>query len=91
MKKLRMPIKRAIKKGVWTLEENKAYLGFLQRNKASFTSEASRREERVFCRLSELLRKKRTPEQCRSHHQQLLEGERYSIDDLILKIKIKIV
>lgn len=39
-------------------------------NYADFLSEKSRRKTKVFYRLSKIL-KKRTPDQCRSHHQKL--------------------
>lgn len=39
-------------------------------NTQDFLSEKSRRKTKVFYRLSKIL-KKRTPDQCRSHHQKL--------------------
>jgi hypothetical protein len=78
MKKLHLPIKRRLSKGAWTLEENRIYRDFLLENKDSFTTEAKRREERVFCQLSKALNHRRTPDQCRSHHLKLL-GTRQSV------------
>jgi hypothetical protein len=72
MKKLHMPIKRKLNKGAWTIPENKIYLNFLENHLNSFNSEAQRRMDRVFCQMSEVLDRKRTPDQCRSHHQKLL-------------------
>jgi hypothetical protein len=39
-------------------------------NTEDFLSEKTRRKKKVFYRLSKIL-KKRTPDQCRSHHQKL--------------------
>lgn len=90
MKKLHLPIGRKIKRGAWTTEENKIYLNFIQEHLESFSSEKQRRMERVFCQLSEALNRKRTPDQCRTHHQKLL-GRQSSVKALIdyLQVKIK--
>lgn len=72
MKKLHLPIKRKLNKGAWALPESKIYLNFLESHLDSFNSEAQRRVDRVFCQMSEALQRKRTPDQCRSHHQKLL-------------------
>lgn len=68
--------------GVWGLEENQVYLAFIQENRDDFTSEQARRRRKVFYRLSKLL-KKRTPDQCRSHHQKLQLKFRDDIDRII--------
>lgn len=89
MKKLHLPINRKLNRGPWTLQENRTYLNFLENNLQSFRTEAHRREDRVFCRLSEALHRKRTPDQCRSHHQKL-QFNRKSIEELIVYLRGKI-
>jgi hypothetical protein len=42
----------------------------MKNNKNDFENEQNRRKNKVFYRLSKIL-KKRTPDQCRSHHQKL--------------------
>jgi hypothetical protein len=47
-----------------------------------------RRKTRVFYRISKLL-KKRTPDQCRSHHQKLLTKKKGSIQFVIKELESK--
>lgn len=68
--------------GSWSLEENKVYLEFLRNYKKDFDNEVSRRKSTVFNRLSKALRK-RTPDQCRSHHQKLQNRFKNNIDLII--------
>ena len=65
------------------------YLRFLIDNRSDFTSEAERRKKKVFYRLSKILRK-RTPDQCRSHHQKLQMKFEEKIDKIIECMKIKL-
>lgn len=62
--------KTKITVGEWNYQENQVYLQFMIDNTADFLSERTRRKTKVFYRLSKIL-KKRTPDQCRSHHQKL--------------------
>ena len=75
--------------GSWSLEENKIYLNFLENYKKDFESEISRRKSTVFNRLSKALRK-RTPDQCRSHHQKLQNRFHNDIEAIINLVKSKI-
>lgn len=50
--------------------ENQIYLKFMMENINDFMTEKARRTTKVFYRLSKIL-KRRTPDQCRSHHQKL--------------------
>lgn len=52
-------------------------------------SEAARRKTTVFNRLSKVLRK-RTPDQCRSHHQKLQNKFRNDLDAIIDYVAKKI-
>lgn len=62
--------KRKCKVGEWSYQENQVYLQFMIDNIIEFSTESARRRARVFFRLSKIL-KRRTPDQCRSHHQKL--------------------
>lgn len=75
--------------GSWGLEENKIYLDFLRTYKRDFQNEVSRRKSTVFNRLSKALRK-RTPDQCRSHHQKLQNRFKNNIDEIIEFVRGKI-
>jgi hypothetical protein len=55
----------------------------------SFNSEAQRRMGRVFCQMSEALNRKRTPDQCRSHHQKLL-GNCRTVAAVVTYLRAKI-
>ncbi len=89
MKKLGFQInKKKITEGGWSLDENKIYLEFLIENHSDFQSEILRRKSRVFYRISKLL-KKRTPDQCRSHHQKLLTKHKGVIEEVIRELKSK--
>jgi hypothetical protein len=71
MKKYGLPIKEnRVSSGSWNLHENRLYLKFMRDHRADFETEKNRRRTKVFYRLSKVL-KKRTPDQCRSHHQKL--------------------
>ena len=56
--------------GTWSAWENYVYLRFMGDNHNQFLTERERRRCKVFFRLAKIL-KKRTPDQCRSHHQKL--------------------
>lgn len=58
-------------------------------NKEHFENERMRRKEKVFYRLSKIL-KRRTPDQCRSHHQKLQIKYNENLDLIIEEIKTKI-
>ena len=75
--------------GSWALEENRIYLNFLESYKKDFENEVSRRKSTVFNRLSKALRK-RTPDQCRSHHQKLQNRFHNNIEAIIDFVKGKI-
>jgi hypothetical protein len=64
------PSKNKIKTGGWSARENHIYLSFMMQNTQDFMTEKSRRKTKVFYRLSKVMQK-RTPDQCRSHHQKL--------------------
>jgi hypothetical protein len=75
--------------GSWGLEENRIYLNFLESYRKDFNNEVSRRKSTVFNRLSKALRK-RTPDQCRSHHQKLQNRFQNDIDAIVDFVKSKI-
>jgi hypothetical protein len=75
--------------GSWGAEENRIYLGFLESYKDDFEDEAARRRTTVFNRLSKALRK-RTPDQCRSHHQKLQNRFKNNLDRIIEFVRSKI-
>jgi hypothetical protein len=56
--------------GSWGAWENLVYYRFMADNYSDFLTERDRRRSKVFFRLSKIL-KKRTADQCRSHHQKL--------------------
>lgn len=88
MRKLDLPLTaRRVKIGVWSCQENKIYLEFLRKNKNDFASEVARRSSKVFYYLSKAL-KKRTPDQCRSHHQKL-QMRISNIEDIIAYVERK--
>lgn len=64
------PNKKKLRVGGWSSRENTIYLHFMRHNIEDFRTEKTRRTTKVFFRLSKIL-KKRTPDQCRSHHQKL--------------------
>jgi flagellar basal body-associated protein FliL len=75
--------------GSWGLEENKIYLDFLRTYKRDFENEVARRKSTVFNRLSKALRK-RTPDQCRSHHQKLQNRFKNNLDEIMEFVRSKI-
>ena len=75
--------------GSWSLEENQIYLNFLESYRKDFENEIARRKTTVFNRLSKALRK-RTPDQCRSHHQKLQNRFNNEISTIIDFVKGKI-
>jgi actin-like ATPase involved in cell morphogenesis len=81
--------KKKLRIGNWAPEENLIYLKFLQGNKKDFVSEQERRKNKVFYRLSKIL-KKRTPDQCRSHHQKLQMKYEDDIEEIIQSIRRKL-
>lgn len=68
-------------KGKWTKNEQKAYIEFLIDNKEEMSSKLARKSQKVFLKMS-LLVKTRTADQCRSHHQKILKYQG-SIDEII--------
>ena len=83
------PNKKKLRIGAWTTQENQIYLNFILQNIPDFASEKDRRSSKVFHRLSKIL-KKRTPDQCRSHHQKLQMKHGDNIQAIIEEIKRKI-
>lgn len=75
--------------GSWSLQENRIYLDFLSKYRRDFSSEEARRKSVVFNRLSKELHK-RTPDQCRSHHQKLQNRFHNDIDRIIDFVQRKI-
>lgn len=71
IKKLGMKVnKKRYSAGSWSSSENYIYYCFMRSNYNDFLTERERRKRKVFFRLSQIL-KRRTPDQCRSHHQKL--------------------
>ncbi len=62
--------KNKLTAGSWSPQENRIYLEFLMNYQEDFKTEEMRRKNKVFYKISKLL-KRRTPDQCRSHHQKL--------------------
>lgn len=58
-------------------------------NTEDFMSEKTRRKKKVFYRLSKIL-KKRTPDQCRSHHQKLQLRYKDDLRAIISEVQRKI-
>lgn len=89
-KKVELPIEgRRVVHGSWSLRENQTYLLFLSRYRRDFSSEEARRRSVVFNRLSKELHR-RTPDQCRSHHQKLQNRFKNDIDRIIEFVEGKI-
>ena len=65
--------KKDCKEGQWSIEENRLYLEFLEANKALFLTHEERKRHRVFEKISHYLKNKRSPRQCRSHHQKIMK------------------
>lgn len=80
---------RRVQHGSWSLQENRIYLDFLSKYRRDFSSEEARRKSVVFNRLSKELHK-RTPDQCRSHHQKLQNRFHNDIDRIIDFVQRKI-
>ena len=83
------PNKKKLRIGGWSTQENQIYLNFVVQNVDDFATEKARRTLKVFHRLSKIL-KKRTPDQCRSHHQKLQMKHGDNIEAIIEEIKRKI-
>ena len=83
------PNSKRIKNGGWSPYENHLYLRFMLRNYQDFQSERARRRNKVFYRLSKILRR-RTPDQCRSHHQKLQLKHGDDLPAIIKEIQRKI-
>lgn len=81
--------KSKITVGEWKYYENQLYLQFIVDNFQDFTTEQLRRRTKVFYRLSKIL-KKRTPDQCRSHHQKLQLKYNNNLYAIIAEIQKKI-
>jgi hypothetical protein len=89
-KKVELPIEgRRVVHGSWSLQENRTYLLFLSRYHRDFGCEEARRRSVVFNRLSKELHR-RTPDQCRSHHQKLQNRFENDIDRIIDFVQHKI-
>lgn len=56
--------------GKWTEEENFIYLKFLLDNQHIFESKGMRKRSHIFMQMANML-SKRSPDQCRSHHQKM--------------------
>ena len=65
----------------WSEKENLKYAEFLQKNRKEFADEVKRRSNRVFKKMQKKI-KKRTAEQCRTHHQKMLK-KFHSIESII--------
>ena len=90
IKKLGLKInKKKISTGGWSPNENQTYLQFMLENTEDFLSEKTRRKKKVFYRLSKIL-KKRTPDQCRSHHQKLQLRYKDDLMAIISEVQRKI-
>jgi plasmid maintenance system antidote protein VapI len=83
------PSKKKLRVGGWSSKENAVYLEFMRNNISDFTTEKARRTTKVFFRLSKIL-KKRTPDQCRSHHQKLQMKHKDDIYEIMNEVQIKI-
>lgn len=83
------PNKRKLRVGGWSSRENTIYLHFMRHNLDDFRTEKSRRTTKVFFRLSKIL-KKRTPDQCRSHHQKLQMKHKDDVEAIMEEIQMKI-
>lgn len=83
------PNSKKIKNGGWSPYENHLYLRFMLRNYQDFETERGRRRNKVFYRLSKILRR-RTPDQCRSHHQKLQMKHGDNLPAIVREIQQKI-
>lgn len=81
--------KSKFKVGEWSYQENQVYLQFMIDNSLEFRSESARRRSKVFYRLSKIL-KKRTPDQCRSHHQKLQIKFKDDLHSIVTEVYRKI-
>lgn len=81
--------KKNCKEGQWSIEENQLYLEFLEVNKTRFLTHEERKRYRVFEKVSQYLKNKRSPRQCRSHHQKIMKKSKpsNSIDAAIQYLK----
>lgn len=79
------PSKKKLRVGGWSGKENAVYLNFMRENVDDFTTEKARRTTKVFFRLSKIL-KKRTPDQCRSHHQKLQMKHQDNIYEIMREV-----
>lgn len=61
----------------------------MEENRIDFETEKNRRRTKIFYRLSKVL-KKRTPDQCRSHHQKLQIKYHDNLDLIMEAVKQKI-
>ena len=90
LKKVGLPVeKKRVTTGSWSIQETKIYLKFLEDYTEDFSSETLRRKLTVFHRLSKALRK-RTPDQCRSHHQKLQNKFNNDLDAIINFVRGKL-
>jgi len=91
IKKHGLPLKESrVSSGSWSLDENRLYLKFMLDNRIDFETEKNRRRTKVFYRLSKVLRK-RTPDQCRSHHQKLQIKYNDSLPRILEAVRQKIL
>lgn len=75
--------------GAWNSRENFIYLKFMVDNTEDFRTETNRRKTKVFFRLSKIL-KKRTPDQCRSHHQKLQLKYKDDLNAIMKEVQTKV-
>jgi predicted NodU family carbamoyl transferase len=83
------PNSKKIKSGGWSPYENSLYLRFILKHLQEFETERGRRRNKVFYRLSKILRR-RTPDQCRSHHQKLQLKHGENLAAIISEVQRKI-
>ncbi len=57
--------------GIWTLAETRRYIEFLRGHVDEFRDKQSRRNQKIFVFMAKII-KTRSPIQCRSHHQKMI-------------------
>ena len=74
-----------MKKGHWSLEENKRYHWFLEIHHHHFICKEMRRLDKIFKTMSTFIGS-REAEQCRSHHQKM-EKKHHSFSNILLHLR----
>jgi len=70
------------------MEEDKLYIKFLEENAHLFRYKSVRRVRQIFILLSEKMGKKKTPAQCKTHHQKMKNAtERGTVKEIISYVK----